>query len=112
MAEVFRIKLAMGTATSGGGEWRMYDDREEMEVALFNAMLEVEARGDVYRNPQREMLRAWVLRFLPQAREKDKEYPDLRRYGIRNVFAVEQFIDGEWVALKYRIIPPSLERVE
>lgn len=106
--EVFRLKLSMGTKDSGGGEWPMFDDREEFKTALLEAALEVEARGDLYRQPVRQRILAWVLRKQPQSVDK-KRGGELRSYGVRRVFAAEQFIDGEWKNLDWRIHAPYVE---
>jgi hypothetical protein len=100
MAELYRIKMGMRSGAASWGKWDYYEDENSFKEKLLLALISEEAtraRGSrlIWRSA-----RAWLGEIL----EVDENKPQIDR-----VFAAEKLVEGEWVDLKPRLIPPSLE---
>lgn len=102
--EVFRIRYSRAI----GGQWDLYENREAFEAAVLEAMIEVAAaahnRDPVVRRAERACA-MWARSMF--ARSVFSRDDDLR--PVERVYAVEQLVDGEWVELAPRLVPPRLE---
>lgn len=96
--EVYRLKLRRGT-TSNWPDWRLYESKGDFESDLLEALIE-EAANYHNRSPFVGACRAWIEHMF----NRDRNYR-----AVVRVIGAEQLIDGEWVELKPRLVPPSLE---
>src|SRR4051812_17261633 len=103
MADLWRIKLGKGTANSGSGQWEYYEDRERMAADLLDFALEAAAGYESSAVPHRvgRLVRSW--------RKHKQGVEEEPRYRIQRVYNVDQMIDNEWVPVKWRLIPPSIQ---
>src|SRR5690348_2858586 len=93
MAEVYKLH----TARRNGGHVRFFENRGAFELELLAAELEVE-----YRKAQGRFMSAlrWAIAVV---RRKDTD--DFR---TERDFKAQQFVNGEWVDLKYEVILPDI----
>lgn len=95
---VYRLRLSKGTESSHVPDWRIYDDREDFERDLLEALVEAGARA---RNRDDKV--RWLLQAYRRALGKEDA-----KFGINAVIGAETLTEGEWVDMKPRLIPPSV----
>lgn len=93
---VYRLCLSMGGPNSGWGNWTLYEDRKEFEERLLDALIEAAAR-----NRRKRSRACWT--WFKAKFGKEPEY-----IGVEKVIAAEALIDGEWVDMEPRLVPPSV----
>lgn len=98
--EVYRLKLRRGTGSSFP-DWKLYESKEEFDRDLLDALIE-EAANYRNRSPFVAACSQWIKQMFPWR-------DDYRYSPISTVVGAERLIDGEWVALKPRLLPPRLE---
>lgn len=97
---VFRLRLAVSyTRNSGSGEWKLYDDLDDLRRDLVEAYVDVLIQLEQGRNLRGTLAHLWRKRF----RGDDKDYPRVSR-----ILGVEQFVAGEWVELTPEFIDPDV----
>lgn len=101
--EVYRLRVARGNQHGGGsgGDWTLYEGREDFEEATLKALIEEAAHGRT--KPRSRAARWWQQHML-----RDGKDVDTYDWTVCNVFAAEQFVDGEWVDLGASLVPPSV----
>lgn len=101
--DMWRLRLAKGTGMSGGGEWSYYESRDDIESALFAAVVEMKAcESPRTREAEREKRRWWHWRQLNGGDDVSQ------RWFVQRIVAVEHLVDGEWVDTPWSITPPVL----
>lgn len=104
--DMWRLRVARGNRNAGGGDWTMFDNRSELEHALFVSAVEAEAFGNIKNRVTDERrhswFRAWWRATTPDADE------DVHAWHTYRIVAVEQLTDGEWVEVEWSISPPVL----
>lgn len=94
-AELYRLHVVR----RNGSTVKLYESPERFEADLFDALLDA-ATGEKAHWYSLRTISAWI-------RYRRGENAD---YGkrVERVVAAQQLIDGDWVDLKPRLVPPSI----
>lgn len=101
-ARVFRARYGISYSAGGsGGDWRLYEDVATLKRDLLAAYLDVLSHpGKRDRSPRSWFARRWRQHL----RGDDEAYP-----CVREIYAVEQIVDGEWVEITPEFIDPDVQ---
>ena len=105
--DIWRLRLAKGSAGSSGGEWHLYDSLEDLEQALYQAAVECEAHAHVRGRPTNSPATARRWSWFKKWWEANQNDGEDRLHVIR-VVGVDHLINGDWVEVEWSISPPVL----
>ena len=99
--ELYRVQVSFKRGASSWGSTKIYEDRETMERDLLPWL--IEARADAYdrTNDIWRACRAWAKAFF---NPDDEDAPTATR-----VRGVEKLVNGRWLAMDPKLVPPHLE---
>lgn len=101
--EIYRLRVARGNHSAGGGNWTLYENRQDFEAAVFGALVE-EATNVKEGTPERRRARLWLEKVLRGGKDVG-----LHEWTTQKVVAAEKLVNGQWVDLGARLVPPSVE---
>lgn len=114
--QVYRLRLSRGRGNgqSHSPDWRLYENYDRFMRDLTEAMIEAAGRTLPHRPMYgsdaltiEELNRKRWLACGAWVRHVFKRDPS--GHGIQQVIGAEKLIDGEWVDMKPRLLPPRVE---
>lgn len=96
---VYRVKYGIDLSSTGSmGDWRYYEDEEQLEADLLIAFLESKRDNLRLRGGARRIWTAWI--------ENLKGHDYYPRYS--NVFSVDKMVDNEWTPVAFEFTEPQV----
>ena len=103
--DIYRITTSRRSGSGSSGKREIVQGRSEMEHKLFPLAVEAMAHTDSWHVGRKERGRSWRWRewWEQNILRDEDDYPSVYR-----VVAVEELIDSEWVAMRWRLTDPVL----
>lgn len=108
--DMWRLRIARGNSSAGGGDWTLYDNRAALEHALFTHAVEAEAHADIRNRATDERRRRWFKTWW-KANTADVD-EDVNAWHTQRIVGVDHLVDGAWVEVEWSISPPVLTIIE
>ena len=101
MSQVYRVKYGIALSeNAGSGDWRYYEDQDDLEADLLNAYFDMRSRGPHGRvTKANRFCRAWRT-FI---KGTEKEYP-----RVDALYEVAVLVDGEWLPVEVEFREPAV----
>lgn len=104
---VFRVKYGIRLSSNGStGDWKLYDNVQDMKRELLVAWLEVADKDRDVRGTK-NWTRKWFCRAWRNHLKGTEDYFP----RASQIFAVEQFVEGEWVEITPEFVEPEVHLV-
>lgn len=99
---LYRVKYGMQDGGASWGDWKYFEDEERLLVDLVNAQLDIDYAGTSNHKNWFKMMVALAFR------KRMADYDPLDTEHFRQIYAVEQAVDNEWVERKFHYQEPKV----